>query len=50
MKHNVNFTAIKYIILVLGLILGIFALLGLIYYSYKLIRNLYELWIISKDE
>lgn len=39
MKHNVNFTAIKYVILGLGLILGILALLGLIYYSYKLIHN-----------
>lgn len=50
MEHNVNFTAIKYVILGLGLILGILALLGLIYYSYKLIHNLYELWMISKDE
>jgi len=50
MEHNVNFTAIKYVILGLGLILGILALIGLIYYSYKLIHNLYELWMISKDE
>jgi len=50
MEHNVNFTAINYIILGLGLFLGILALLGLSYYCYKLIYNLYELWMISKDE